>query len=60
MNALADEPPVLAFRQATMSEPGVPRDWNANGSTVDEFNGESIFRYRYTLRPRLGKITLKW
>lgn len=58
--ALADKAPVSALGQGAMGQPRVPSDWNANRSTVDEFNGERILGHRHVLRPRLGKITRKW
>ena len=54
---VADKPPVSALRWATMGEARIPRDWNGNRATVDEFNDQRVLGDRHALRPCLGKFT---
>ena len=59
VNALstAYQPPVGAFRGCPMCETGIPRQWHAHRSAVDEIDDQSVFRDLHALRECLAQIT---
>ena len=60
VNALstAYQPPVGAFCGRPMCETGIPQQWHAHRSAVDEINDQSILRDCHGLGERLPQITL--